>query len=59
MSAMGNPSGRHRPKRRHPGEGTVLRRKDRWRAKPWVAVVPYTDEAGPSAGDVVIRRVTR
>jgi integrase len=45
MPAM-NPCGKHRPKRRHPGEGTVVRRRDRWRAKPWAAVVPYIDEAG-------------
>jgi integrase len=43
---MGNPTGRHRPKRRHPGEGTVVKRHDRWRAKPWAAVVPYTDPSG-------------
>ncbi len=41
-----NPEGRHRPKRRHPGEGTVIRRRDRWRARPWAAVVPYTDASG-------------
>lgn len=46
MRAMGNPTGKHRPKRRHPGEGTVVRRKDRWRAKPWAAVVPYVDASG-------------
>lgn len=41
-----NPTGKHRPKKRHPGEGTVVRRTDRWRAKPWAAVVPYTDASG-------------
>lgn len=46
MPPMGNPTGRHRPKRRHHGEGTVVRRKDRWRAKPWAAVVPYIDPSG-------------
>lgn len=46
MSPMSNPEGRHRPKRRHPGEGTVVKRRDRWRAKPWAAVVPYTDPSG-------------
>jgi integrase len=46
MSAMGNPTGKHRKKRRHHGEGTVVLRKDRWRARPWAAVVPYTDKSG-------------
>jgi integrase len=46
MCPMPNPEGRHRPKKRHPGEGTVVRRKDRWRAKPWAAVVPYADASG-------------
>jgi hypothetical protein len=46
MPTMGNPLGKHRPKQRHPGEGTVVKRKDRWRAKPWAAVVPYTDASG-------------
>jgi integrase len=41
-----NPTGRHRPKRRHHGEGSVIKRTDRWRAKPWAAIVPYTDESG-------------
>lgn len=41
-----NPTGKHRRKRRHHGEGTVVLRKDRWRAKPWAAVVPYLDESG-------------
>ena len=56
MRLMSNPTGKHRPKHRHPGEGTVVRRKDRWRSKPWAAVVPYTDASG-QAGDVAIRRV--
>jgi integrase len=43
---MSNPSGKHRPKRRHPNEGTVVLRKDRWRARPWAAVVPYLDSTG-------------
>jgi integrase len=43
---MPNPTGKHRPKRRHHGEGTVVKRTDRWRRKPWVAVVPYIDESG-------------
>jgi integrase len=46
MPTMGNPTGKHRRKRRHHGEGTVVLRKDRWRAKPWAAVVPYTDGSG-------------
>lgn len=46
MSSMANTTGRHRPKRRHHGDGTVLRRTDHYRAKPWVAVVPYLDESG-------------
>jgi integrase len=46
MPTMGNPTGKHRRKRRHHGEGTVVLRKDRWRAKPWAAVVPYTDASG-------------
>ena len=46
MPAMTNPTGRHKPKRRHHGDGTVLLRKDRWRRKPWVAVVPYLDAQG-------------
>jgi integrase len=46
MSAMTNPTGKHRPKRRHHGEGTVLQRTDRWRARPWAAVIPYTDPSG-------------
>jgi integrase len=43
---MTNPTGKHRAKRRHHGEGTVLKRTDRWRAKPWAAVVPYIDPSG-------------
>lgn len=46
MPPMGNPTGRHKPKRRHHGDGTVVCRKDRWRRLPWAAVVPYTDQAG-------------
>ena len=46
MSAMPNPSGKRRPKRRHHGDGTVVHRTDRWRRKPWAAVVPYTDPSG-------------
>ena len=46
MLGMGNPKGTHRPKRRHHGDGSVVRRKDHWRAKPWAAVVPWTDETG-------------
>jgi integrase len=41
-----NPTGRHRRKRRHHGEGTVIKRTDHWRRLPWVAVVPYTDASG-------------
>jgi integrase len=41
-----NPTGKHRKKRRHHGAGTVILRKDRWRARPWCAVVPYTDASG-------------
>jgi len=41
-----NPTGKHRPKRRHHGEGTVCRRTDRYRARPWAAVVPYFDQSG-------------
>lgn len=43
---MTNPTGKHRRKRRHHGEGTVVHRKDKWRAKPWAAVVPYYDPSG-------------
>lgn len=43
MGDVGNPTGKHRPKRHHHGEGSVFKRTDRWRAKPWVAVVPYID----------------
>lgn len=46
MRGMTNPTGKHRAKRRHHGEGTVVLRKDRWRAKPWAAVVPYVDASG-------------
>jgi len=46
MPSMGNPTGRHRPKRHHHGEGTVVKRTDHWRALPWVAVVPYLDASG-------------
>lgn len=46
MPPMTNPTGKHRPKRRHHGEGTVVHRTDRWRAKPWSAVVPYVDQQG-------------
>lgn len=46
MPTMVNRTGKHRPKRRHHGDGTVVRRKDRWRAKPWAAVVPYIDPSG-------------
>lgn len=46
MSSMSNPTGKHRRKRRHHGEGTVILRTDHWRAKPWAAVVPYRDSAG-------------
>ena len=43
MPPMSNPTGRHRPKTRHPGEGTVFRRKDAWRSEPWSAVVPFRE----------------
>jgi integrase len=46
MARVANPTGKHRRKRRHHGEGTVVERKDRWRRKPWAAVIPYTDAAG-------------
>jgi len=46
MTSVANPEGRHRRKVRHHGEGSVIRRKDRWRAKPWAAVVPYIDASG-------------
>lgn len=46
MSPVANLSGKHRPKRHHAGEGSVLKRTDRWRSRPWVAVVPYTDASG-------------
>lgn len=46
MTPVSNPTGKHRRKRRHHGDGTVVLRKDRWRAKPWAAVVPYLDESG-------------
>lgn len=41
-----NPTGKHRKKRRHHGEGTVILRRDHWRRNPWVAIVPYRDESG-------------
>lgn len=49
-----NPTGRHGPKRRRHGEGTVVRRRPRRLAdgtlrepsRPWAAVVPWTDESG-------------
>lgn len=41
-----NPTGKHRAKRRHHGEGTVVRRTDHWRANQWAAVIPYLDESG-------------
>lgn len=51
-----NPTGKHGPKKRRHGEGTLVKRgpyrlKDgtlRPRLKPWVAVIPYTDESGRS-----------
>ena len=46
MASVANPTGKHRRKRRHHGEGTVVKRTDRWRSKPWAAVVPYRDSAG-------------
>lgn len=46
MQPMGNPTGKRKPKRRHHGEGTVCKRTDRWRQRPWAAVIPYTDERG-------------
>lgn len=46
MPVVVNPLGKHRKKRRHHGEGTVIERTDRWRAKPWAAVVPYRDASG-------------
>ena len=46
LCPVGNPTGKHRPKKRHHGAGTVVLRKDRYRAKPWAAVVPYLDESG-------------
>jgi integrase len=46
LPKVSNPTGKHRKKRRHHGAGTVVLRKDRWRAKPWAAVVPYTDASG-------------
>lgn len=46
MRSMTNPTGRHRRKRRHHGEGTIVHRTDHYRAKPWAAVVPYVDAEG-------------
>lgn len=46
MRDVGNPTGKHRAKQRHHGEGTVVKRTDRWRARPWAAVVPYRDASG-------------
>lgn len=46
MRPMTNPTGKHRPKRRHHGEGSVIKRTDRWRARPWAAVIPYVNESG-------------
>lgn len=46
MPPMVNVSGKHRRKRRHHGEGTVIKRTDHWRQKPWAAVVRYVDAQG-------------
>ena len=46
MHAMANQTGKHRAKRRHHGDGTVIKRTDRWRRRPWAAVVPYLDAQG-------------
>ena len=46
LTRMPNPTGAHRAKKRHHGEGTVVRRKDHWRKNPWVAVIPYLDASG-------------
>lgn len=46
MADMANPTGKHRKKRRHHGEGTVIERRDHWRRSTWAAVVPYRDESG-------------
>ena len=46
LMSVSNSTGKHRPKRRHHGEGTVVHRTDRWRARPWAAVVPYIDPSG-------------
>lgn len=46
MTPMGNPTGKRKPKRRHHGEGSVVKRTDRYRARPWAAIVPYLDESG-------------
>lgn len=54
LMPMSNPTGKHRPKRRRHGEGSVVPRapyrlKDgtlRKREKPWAAVVPYIDASG-------------
>lgn len=46
MTDVANPEGRHRPKRLHHGEGSVCKRTDHWRARPWAAIVPYRDESG-------------
>ena len=46
MPPMANPTGKRRAKRRHHGDGSVVKRTDHWRAKPWAAVVPYLDASG-------------
>lgn len=46
MSTVVNATGKHRKKRRHHGEGTVIERRDAWRRSRFVAVVPYRDESG-------------
>lgn len=46
MPDMPNPLGKHGRKRRHPGEGTIIKRRDVWRREPWLVGVPYTDESG-------------
>ena len=46
MRDVANTTGKHRPKRHHAGEGSVIKRTDRWRSRPWTAIVPYTDASG-------------
>lgn len=47
----GNSSGKHRPKSRHHGYGTIVKRADHWRAEPWIWQLRSTD---PDSGRRVL-----